>query len=816
MSAKLRAIPAPVRAVLLVGVLLASIFSAAQIAQAVVTDQVRRDTPIVLDGEVWSVEEVGNTIVVGGNFTQVQTSRGGPIVNQAAIFAYDRDSGVFLEDFRPTIFRSVEIPSELPEVLDIEATPDGTGVYIAGRFDGIADSGDARVRVRNRIALLDLDTGRVDRNFALAGVNAAVASIDVDAFGRLYAGGNFDIAFDLAPGRSPIEEQTRGIARFDGETGAFDKTFRYESRVDIGLFGESGVNKVVFANDGRQLYIAHRGAELHNTTTGEVFDSPGVARISVAANSHQGQQYKLLHPDANDPIQEFYHAGACGGAGIQIRDMDVSNGFITLVHQGADRGVQCDTAVRFPSQLGEHRPDWVSRAFDSIFSVEIDGDDVYIGGHFRYLVNDTAPSAYPGRSNANGSTDFGGRSQHYSANPEIDPNFRTELVEPGYVFPVGQIGVLDANTGFANPDFIPQSDANLGVLEITAIERGLLIGQDTGRVNFIETGRSAFFDNDAAAGETSCNVELSDEAIPVISWNNVGDVSRWSLRTNGTFLAVADGPASSFAHTDAAPEQVITYELRYNRNGLSFTDECGSVQTPPAPQLALGCTVEVDANEQVVINWNDEGWSRVAVRADDSFLANVDGGPSVFRGDTRVGTTTYSLRAFADGERFDATCGSVDVGVAAPVCTAAVDGDQVTLAWNDEGWSRVAVRANDVFAADIDGGTSTFTATAPVGTTEYSLRAFIDGQRFDATCEPVVVVAAPTVTALVCETSVNAAGSLVLTWNDVGSSAYVVRTNDSFTATLDAGVTRFETENNGDEIAIRYRLNGQTFTTTCA
>ena len=140
MSAKLRAIPAPVRAVLLVGVLLASIFSAAQIAQAVVTDQVRRDTPIVLDGEVWSVEEVGNTIVVGGNFTQVQTSRGGPIVNQAAIFAYDRDSGVFLEDFRPTIFRSVEIPSELPEVLDIEATPDGTGVYIAGRFDGIADS----------------------------------------------------------------------------------------------------------------------------------------------------------------------------------------------------------------------------------------------------------------------------------------------------------------------------------------------------------------------------------------------------------------------------------------------------------------------------------------------------------------------------------------------------------------------------------------------------------------------------------------------------------------------------------------------------
>ena len=178
-----------------------------------------------------------------------------------------------------------------------------------------------------------------------------------------------------------------------------------------------------------------------------------------------------------------------------------------------------------------------------------------------------------------------------------------------------------------------------------------------------------------------------------------------------------------------------------------MTDACGSVQTAPAEALALACTASIDG-DQVELSWNDEGWSRVAVRGNDSFIAEAAEGASNFREDARPGTTEYSLRSFIGGERFDATCGSIEVGISALVCSAVLEGDQVTLTWNDEGWSRVAVRANDTFAADIDGGTSTYTTTAPVGTTEYSLRAFIDGQRFDTDCNPVVVVDAPTAPAL--------------------------------------------------------------------
>ena len=67
----LRGLPAHTRAFIILAVMAVAIFSLIRAASAVVTDQVRRDTPIALDGEVWSVEEVGNTIVVAGNLSLI-------------------------------------------------------------------------------------------------------------------------------------------------------------------------------------------------------------------------------------------------------------------------------------------------------------------------------------------------------------------------------------------------------------------------------------------------------------------------------------------------------------------------------------------------------------------------------------------------------------------------------------------------------------------------------------------------------------------------------------------------------------------------
>lgn len=807
-----RGMSAPARSALLLMFLAASVVFAAQAASAAVDENdIRRDLPIAVDGEVWAVEQVGNSIVVGGNFTQVQTSRNGPVVDQAAIYAYDIDTGEFNADFRPLLVRN----NGLPEVRDILPTEDGTGLYIGGRFNAIDDRTDNQLRIRNRLALLEVRSGRLDRNFAQAGVDAAVLSIDRDASGRIYAGGNFLTVFDLAPNRPPIEQAVRGLARFDGTTGQFDTGFRYESRDDIGRPTEGihahGVSRVVFGPNRVSLFVAHRGAELYDAVNDRVMDSPGLARIDVQPNQHEARPFKVLHPDANDPIQEFYHAAQCAGRGTQIRDMDVANGYLIVVHQGADTGVQCDTAVRISIGLGEKRPDWVSRVFDSIFSVEIDGNDVYIGGHFRYMVNDTAPSPYPGAQLANGEE----ADQVYIATPDDDP-FRIDLIEPGYVFPVNQFGLLDARTGFGDPTFNPGSNAGLGVLELTVIDRGLLLGQDNDRVADILTGRSAFFDIDPDAADPSCSVSLNGSDVPVVSWTNIGDVNEWNVRGNETFLATAPGNSTQFVHADATAGQATTYELRYNRFGSTITTECGTVTVPAPPPPTLTCSTTVrNADNQVSVSWNDEGWGRVSIRANGDFLTLVDERATVYTETGTPGSTTYSVRAFIGGQRFESECGN-PVVIAAPslTCTAAVEGDQVTLNWTDRNWNRSSVRRDGAFIADVQDAL-TFTETAPIGTTTYSIRAFINGERVEADCNPTVVVAPPAAPVLACTESVNNAGNLVLRWNDVGANAYQVRTNDAWTASLDEGTDQYVTANNGDTLSIRYRLAGEVFDVTC-
>ena len=142
--------------------------------------------------------------------------------------------------------------------------------------------------------------------------------------------------------------------------------------------------------------------------------------------------------------------------------------------------------------------------FDSIFSVEVVGNDVYIGGHFRALVSDTAPSPYPGAfllQNGGNEFTYDGEtvafesSQAYEADPELDPNrggsvrFHEDLFDPGFAFAVNQFGELDARTGYGNPNFDPGSNAQVGVLAITAIDRGLLLGQDLSLIHISEPTR---------------------------------------------------------------------------------------------------------------------------------------------------------------------------------------------------------------------------------------------------------------------------------------------------------------------------------------
>jgi len=784
--------------------------TAPTVAGAIVTEQPRTDLPIALDGQVWAVEQVGTAIVVGGNFTQVQTSPGGPIVNQAAIYAYDLDSGTYLENFQPILGGVID---GLVEVRSIEPTPDGDAVYIGGRFNTIDDRSDGNVRVRNRIAKLSLSDGRLDRNFSLTGFDASVLDLELDNFGRVYAGGNFTTAFDLAPNRPPIEQTVRGLARIDGVTGAFDTGFRYESRGDIGRefegFRTPGVVAMEFDPARRLLFVAHRGDHLFNAATNEVIDSPGLARIVIEENSHFVNTYKALHPDPNWSVQEFYHVDQCNGRGYQVRDLDVGSNYVVLVAQGSDSGVQCDTATRFPTNPGQHRPDWVSRVFDSVFSVSIDGNDIYLGGHFRYLTTPSAPSPYPGEIFPDVPPGVIG-GEVYTADPDQDETFREDLVDPGFVFPVGQLGALNATTGFGNPNFDPVSDAFLGVLDLTVIDRGLLIGQDRGRINSFNVGRSAFLDNNPTAGIPVCSVTRGTFGAPIVSWQNIGGVNNWNIADNGNFVVTQPGNASSFEHVDAERGITHNYELRYNRNGLALTQDCGSVDRP-IPTLT--CSARLSGDDAIV-NWQDQGWSRASVFANGSFVAAVDGGTSDYTEIAPIGTTNYSVRAFLDGDQFDANCsGTISVNPPALACTATLQGDRVTVNWTDEDWSRSSIFRNDSYAAGIDGAVSSYTEDAPIGTTTYAVRAFIGGQRLDANCSGTISVNPP---ALACTATLQG-DRVTVNWSDEDWSRSSIFRNDSYAAGID-GATSTYTEDapvGTTTYAIRAFIGGQRLDATC-
>ncbi len=796
------------------GIVALAILIPTAIAEAIVPEQPRRDLPIVLDGEVWDVERVGNTIVVAGNFTRVQTSRNGPIVNQAAIYAYDEDSGLFVEDFRPRLISN----NSLAEVRDLEAAPDGRSVFLGGRFTAIDDGSDGRVRVRNRLARLGVPDGRLDRDFAQAGVDAKVLSIELSR-DRLYVGGNFMNVIDTAPGRPPIIRPVRGLARFFPLSGTYDRSFRFESQDDIGTRQPdgsriAGVTRVAMNPAGNRLVVAHRGANMVNVSNGNSVRAGGVAIIAIDG-SRQGSLtgFEALYPDPADPLQTFFHAGQCNQRGVQIRDMEISpdGRYFALTSQGADLGFQCDTITRFEIGDVPTRPTWVSRAFDSVFSIGIADDAIYVGGHFRYLVSPSAPSAYPGDNDANGVPPVG-RGQWYIADANAtNPaalEFQADLLRPGFVFRARQVGALNPTTGFGIPSWEPGSDAGKGVLALTVTDRGLLLGQDNGRVADQLVGRAAFFDENPDAGSPRCSVRLNADGRPEISWTNIGGVQEWRVAANGTFIGSTS--ATSLVDDTTAPGTTAAYELRFNRNGLSQTDTCGSVVIPT---LTIDCSVRA-VGDRVEISWTDNNWTRVAVRRDNRFVASISDGSTTYIDDPGPGTWSYQARGIA-ALTVEAECGSITIDppppppVPAIECTATVVGGEVLLSWNDENWSRVTLRRDGSWVATVSDVLS-FTDDPGAGTYTYSLRGIADGGRVETDCTPVTISAAQ----LVCTIN-RAGGNANLTWNDVGARAYQVRLDDRWVTTLAAGTTSYSEQDNGIEYAIRFRVDGVRLTVPC-
>ena len=170
------------------------------------------DTFPTTDISVAAIAEIGNTIYVGGKFTQVEIAATRQRINQPFLAAFDRTTGAWIPTFRPAIDGNV---------WDLKTTEDGR-LIVAGQFTNVNS-----VANTTGVAMINAATGAVDPTWRVTlGLTGAprrpiARTLDIDD-GKLYIGGNFT----RITGSDNRTSEVIQAARVDLGTGNFDTSFR--------------------------------------------------------------------------------------------------------------------------------------------------------------------------------------------------------------------------------------------------------------------------------------------------------------------------------------------------------------------------------------------------------------------------------------------------------------------------------------------------------------------------------------------------------------------------------------------------------------
>ncbi|MDH4119161.1 MAG: LamG domain-containing protein, partial [Acidimicrobiia bacterium] len=166
-----------------------------------------------IDAEIFAIEQIGNTLYVGGRFQEAIPTRFAAGEDQPFLMALDATTGDFVSTFRPRLNGAV---------LALEASPDGSRLFVGGEFYSVNDEPDT-----GGLVALDPVTGLVQQDW-VSHLNrywtvgaAQVRNLEI-AGGDLYAVGAFTHATDIAG----IRTNVYNVARFDLATSQVDTAWR--------------------------------------------------------------------------------------------------------------------------------------------------------------------------------------------------------------------------------------------------------------------------------------------------------------------------------------------------------------------------------------------------------------------------------------------------------------------------------------------------------------------------------------------------------------------------------------------------------------
>ena len=395
---------------------------------SIVSEFASFNTPGVVDGRVEAIAVDGDTVFVGGTFTKIQEPLGGEIIDQPYLFAYSKSSGDIVRDFDPILNNSVYA---------LATTGEGTGIFAGGVFNII--NGET-----NRRGLVKIDdNGDRVRGFS-ARPDAQVKTL-VRLNNTLYVGGNFT---------KISQTQVENLAAIDTFTGVVHPGLNLDFDGAISTKRTTGVQSVDdidITSDGRLMVVIgnFETIDAMDRVRLAVIELDGVARVS----SWNTDIYDVQCPAAKVPQY--------------IRGIDIApdDSYFLVGSQGFRRvgNPACDAITRFELNdltNTDMQPTWVNyTGGDSVYEVVSTEHAIYVGGHFRWLNNDTGN----GHNRGVGSVARAG------------------------------LAALDPINGLTLLDW--QSDRNprgVGVFALIAEDEGLYIGDDTNFLNGSEHHKLKF------------------------------------------------------------------------------------------------------------------------------------------------------------------------------------------------------------------------------------------------------------------------------------------------------------------------------------
>ena len=191
------------------------------------------NTPGVVDGRVEAIAVDGDTVFVGGTFTQIQEPLSNEIIDQPYLFAYSKSTGNIIREFDPVLNNVV---------LALETTGEGTGVFAGGVFNII--NGES-----NRRGIVKIDDNG-DRVSGFGARTDALVKTLVRHDNTLYIGGNFDRIGATPADKLVAIDTTSGavLPNLDLDFGGLLTNSRNVTRVQ-------GVDDIDITSDGRLMVI---------------------------------------------------------------------------------------------------------------------------------------------------------------------------------------------------------------------------------------------------------------------------------------------------------------------------------------------------------------------------------------------------------------------------------------------------------------------------------------------------------------------------------------------------------------------------------